>query len=156
MLRSSPGPRTTGLQVPLTFRRPVNIYPHICNGFDRGASRFVWIYHTDFNAHPVSPGRSVSCAVGGTICNSRLMNPAGPVSVNMAPPCDAPHSLFTSDTLYISPPSPLVSLALLNIHTRSRRVTPKSLFAQSQHRLALPSVWREDSLCCRRLNMNLR
>lgn len=106
--------------------------------------------------HLVAPFRVKEAAQSANYSNSRLMNPAGPVSANMAPPCDASHSLFTSDTLYISPPSPLVSLALLNIHTRSRRVTPKSLFAQSQHRLALPSVWRKGSLCCRRLNMNLR
>lgn len=43
VLRSSPGPRTTGLQVPLTLLRPVNIFPHIYNGFDRDASGFVWI-----------------------------------------------------------------------------------------------------------------
>lgn len=54
------------------------------------------------------------------------INPVGLVSVNMAPLCDASHSLFTSDTLYISPPSPRVS-STLNIHTKTHRVTLKSL-----------------------------
>lgn len=64
-------------------------------------------------------------------CNTHLINPVAPVSVNIVPPCHAPHSLFTSNTLYISPPSRCDSSPWLKIHTKSHRVALKTLPVRS-------------------------
>lgn len=111
-LEKQPRFKNHWLTNPLSFLHPVNIYPQMDL---TGTHLDLFGFNTFINFNPNSPGWLFpveGACIFCNYCNSPLINPMGLVSVNMVPPCDASHLLFTSDTLYISPSSPCVSSTL--------------------------------------------